>query len=85
MVEIETTHTRWGIVGRIWSMLLVQRLVGLAGLVMIILGYRLILNTSDMVQSTDIEAVTRQAINGMMLVGGGGVIEVLVLLGWVRR
>ena len=85
MVEIETTHARWGIIGRIWSMLLVQRLVGLAGLVMILLGYRLILNTSDMLQSVDVEAVTRQAVDGMVLVGCGGVIEVLVLLGWARR
>ena len=85
MAEAEKYKARVSIIGRIWSILLVRRLLGLAGLVMIITGYGLILNTAEMPKTAELEEVTRHAVRGMVLVVCGGVVEVLVLLAWVRR
>ncbi len=75
-------HARGSVIGRIWAMSLMRRLVALAGLAIIGAGYGLILNPADV---ADVESVTRHAVSGMVLVFCGGVIEVLVLLGWAGR
>ena len=83
MAEIEEKyHAQVSIVRRIWAAALTRRLVGVAGLAMIFAGYGMIMNTADM---TDVEAVTRRAVAGMMLVFCGGVIEMLVMMGWSKR
>jgi len=82
MAEIEKYNARGSLIGRIWATLLVRRLSALAGLALIVAGYGMILNPAD---AADVEAVTRHAVRGMVLVFCGGVIEVLVLLGWSRR
>jgi len=82
MAEIKKYNARANIFERIWAVLLVRRLVGLAGLAMMITGYGMILNP---VGAADVEVVTRHAVRGMVLVACGGVVEVLVLLDWARR
>ena len=82
MAEAEKYNARGSLIGRIWAMSLVQRLAGLGGLAIILAGYGLILNQPA---PADVEAVSRRVVSGMMLVFGGGVIEVLVLLVWSRR
>jgi len=85
MAEVGKYHPRVSIIGRIWATALVRRLTGLAGLAMIVTGYWMILTTSELPKSEEMETVARHAINGMVLVFGGGVIEALVLLAWARR
>ena len=85
MVEEKKYKVRGNVIGRILNASLTRRLVGLAGLAIIITGYGLILNTADMAKSADLEAVTRHAVSGMVMVVCGGVVEVLVLMGWSRR
>jgi hypothetical protein len=60
----------------------VRRLLGLVGLAMIILGYGLIMGSSE---AGDVQGTTQRAITGMVLVASGGVLEALVLLAWARR
>ena len=85
MAESNKYKPHGNIIGRIWGLLLVRRLAGLAGLAMIIVGYGMILNTSELSKTADLEAVTRHAVSGMAMVFCGGVVEALVLLAWVRR
>jgi hypothetical protein len=85
MAEVEKYKVRGSVIWRILSASLTRRLIGLAGLVMVITGYWMILNTADLPKSADLEAVTRHAVGGMALVVCGGVVEVLVLLVWARR
>lgn len=82
MTKVENYLARWNVIGRIWAMSLTRRLVALSGVALIIIGYGLILNPPETV---DLETITRHAVSGMVLVFCGGVIEVLVLLGWSRR
>lgn len=81
MAEAEKYNARGSAIGRILAMALVRRLAGLAGLAMILAGYGLILNPAD---ASNMDEVFRRAVGGMMLVAGGGLIEVLVLLVWSR-
>ncbi|MDZ4202947.1 MAG: hypothetical protein U1C96_12470 [Gallionella sp.] len=62
---------------------LMQRLVGWAGLAMIAGGYVLIMSSAGLPEG-DVQAVARVVGTGMTLVIVGGVIEVLVLMGWAR-
>jgi hypothetical protein len=82
MAEAEKYNARGSFIGRIWATSLVRWFMALAGLAIIIAGYGMILNPSD---AADVEVVTHRAVGGMMLVFCGGVIEVLVLLGWSKR
>jgi len=82
MDKVEKYKVLGNAIGRIWAMSLVRRLVALSGLAIIVAGYGLILNPSN---AADLETVTRHAVSGMVLVFCGGVVEVLVLLGWSRR
>ena len=82
MAETVKLNALANIVRRIWATALVRRLVGLAGLAMILAGYGLIMNPPAM---ADVEDVTRHAVGGMVLVSCGGVVEVLVMMGWSRR
>ena len=85
MDEIEEGISLRDAIARIWSMALVQRLAGLAGFALIGAGYYLISSTSSLPDAADVEAVTRLAGSGMALVVCGGVVVVLVMLGWSRR
>ena len=82
MAEFEKYNARGSTIGRILSMSLVRRLLGLAGLALIVTGYGMIMDSSGMANT---ETVIHRAISGMVLVCVGGVIEVLVLLAWSKR
>jgi hypothetical protein len=85
MADAEQKNLREGMIARLWATPLAQRLAVLAGLALIGIGYVLILDVSTLPNSADLQTVTRQAVGGMALVVFGGVVEVLVLLGVVRR
>ncbi len=85
MDKVEGRRSRWAAAGFLWSIPLTQRLLVLAGLVLIGFGYSLILNSSDIPNAADVQAVSRNALGGMALVICGGVVEVLLLLDHMRH
>lgn len=85
MVEVAQRRSLRETVGHIWLMPLTQRLLALIGLALIVGGYDLIMSSADLPNAADVQAVTRVAVGGMLLVVFGGVVEVLVLLSWSHR
>lgn len=85
MVETEQRSSLRETVGQVWTMPLTQRLIALTGLALIAGGYVLIMSSAELPNGADVQAVTRVAVGGMVLVVFGGVVEVLVLLSWSHR
>jgi hypothetical protein len=82
--DVDRMDLRAGVLRQIWLMPLTQRMLVLAGLLLICLGYSLIQDSSVMPNSADVQAVSRHAIGGMALVILGGMVEMLLLFGRTR-
>jgi hypothetical protein len=67
--------------GYIWRASLTQRLLGMSGVIMLVAGYAMILDHTD----ADFDILIHRAVDGMVLIIAGGVVEAVVLLVWANR